>query len=151
MPLKSAPPHFPIHYAAIFPRAQPGPATTAASAPPPSHLRISVMKRVVVSALVVLCAAQAAQAVAQTVADQCFALGDIAGQVASWRAHKKTKAQALDQAARYYKDPSDRAAVDAIIEKLYRPDAPHMTPDQASMAITSDCVNQHKGQAAPQQ
>ncbi|WP_233806424.1 hypothetical protein [Paraburkholderia sp. HP33-1] len=110
------------------------------------------MKRLVVSALVALCFAQpAAQAVAQTVSDQCFALGDIAGQVASWRAHKKTKAQALDQAARYYKDPSDRAAVSAIIEKIYSPDAPHMTPDQASMAITSDCVNQHKGQASPAQ
>jgi hypothetical protein len=110
------------------------------------------MKRVVVPALVALCIAQpAVQAVAQTVSDQCFALGDIAGQVASWRAHKKTKSQALEQAAHYYKDPSDRAAVDAIIEKIYSPDAPHMTPDQASMAITSDCVNRHKGQAAPAQ
>ncbi|APA87557.1 hypothetical protein BJG93_18940 [Paraburkholderia sprentiae WSM5005] len=108
------------------------------------------MKRVVISALVALCVAlPAAPAVAQSVSDQCFALGDIAGQVASWRTHKKTKAQALDQAARYYTDPSDRAAVDAIIEKLYRPDAPHMTPDQASMAITSACVSRHKGQAAP--
>jgi hypothetical protein len=110
------------------------------------------MKRVVVSALVALCVAQpAAQAVAQTVSDQCFALGDIAAQVASWRAHKKTKPQALDQAALYYKDPSDRAAVDAIIEKIYSPDAPRMTPDQAEMAITSECANQHKGQAAPAQ
>jgi hypothetical protein len=83
------------------------------------------MKRVVVSALLAVCLAQpAAQAVAQTVSDQCFALGDIAGQVASWRAHKKTKAQALDQAAKYYKDSADRQAVSAIIEKIYAPDAP---------------------------
>ncbi|SMG59944.1 hypothetical protein [Paraburkholderia susongensis] len=110
------------------------------------------MKRVVVSALVALCVAQpAAQAVAQTVSDQCFALGDIAGQVASWRAHKKTKAQALDQAAYYYKDPADREAVNAIIEKIYSPDAPHMTPDQASMAFTSECANRRKGQASPAQ
>lgn len=110
------------------------------------------MKRVVVSAaLAVACLAQpAAQAVAQTVSDQCFAIGDIAGQVASWRAHKKTKAQALDQAARYYQDASDRQAVSAIIEKIYSPDAPHMTPDQASMAFTSDCANQRKLQAPAQ-
>ncbi|MFM0597506.1 MULTISPECIES: hypothetical protein [Paraburkholderia] len=107
------------------------------------------MKRVVVSALLAAaCLAQpAAQAVAQTVSNQCFALGDIAGQVASWRSHKKTKAQALDQAAKYYKDPSDRQAVDAIIEKIYAPNAPHMTPDQASMVFTSDCANQQKAQA----
>lgn len=103
------------------------------------------MKRVVVSALLAVCLAQqAAQAVAQTVSDQCFALGDIAGQVASWRAHKKTKAQALDQAAKYYKDAGDRQAVAAIIEKIYAPNAPHMTPDQASMAASSECINQHK-------
>ncbi|HEY2024450.1 hypothetical protein [Paraburkholderia sp.] len=103
------------------------------------------MKRVVVSVLIALGVAQpAAQAVAQTVSNQCFALGDIAGQVASWRAHKKTKAQALDQAAHYYKDPSDRAAVDAIIETIYRPGAPDMTPDQASMAITSACAERQK-------
>ena len=106
------------------------------------------MKRVVVSALLALCLAQpAAQAVAQTVSDQCFALGDIAAQAASWRAHKKTKAQALEQAAQYYQDAADRQAVNAIIEKIYSPDAPHMTPDQASMAFTSDCVKQRKGQA----
>ena len=106
------------------------------------------MKRVVVSALLAVCLAQpAAQAVAQTVSDQCFALGDIAAQVASWRAHKKTRAQALDQAAKYYKDTADRQAINAIIEKIYAPDAPHMTPDQASMAITSDCVKQGKAQA----
>ncbi|MBN3802729.1 hypothetical protein GXB81_06615 [Paraburkholderia sp. Ac-20336] len=110
------------------------------------------MKRVVVSALVALCVAQpAAQAVAQTVSDQCFALGDIAGQVASWRAHKKTQAQALKQAAYYYKDPSDREAVNAIIAKIYAPDAPHMTPDQASMAFTSECANRHKGQPSSTQ
>ena len=63
------------------------------------------MKRVVVSAMLALCLAQpAVEAVAQTVSDQCFAIGDIAGQVASWRAHKKTKEQALDQAAKYYND-----------------------------------------------
>jgi hypothetical protein len=100
------------------------------------------MKRVVVAALLAACLAQpAAQAVAQTVSDQCFAIGDIAGQVASWRAHKKTKAQALDQAAKYYKDAADRQAVSAIIEKIYSADAPRMTPDQASMAFTSDCAN----------
>jgi len=88
--------------------------------------------------------------VAQTVSGQCFALGDIAGQVASWRAHKKTKAQALDQAAKYYKDPDDRQAVNAIIEKIYAPNAPHMTPDQASMAVSADCANQQKGQTPAQ-
>lgn len=109
------------------------------------------MKRVVVSALLALCLAQpAAQAVAQTVSDQCFAIGDIAGQVASWRAHKKTKAQALEQAAKYYQDASDRQAVNAIIEKIYSPDAPRMTPDQASMAFTSDCAKQRKAQAPAQ-
>jgi sugar lactone lactonase YvrE len=109
------------------------------------------MKRVVVSALLAACLAQpAAQAVAQTVSDQCFAIGDIAGQVASWRAHKKTKAQALDQAARYYKDPADRQTVDAIIEKIFSPDAPHMTPDQASMAFTSACVKRKHEQAPAQ-
>ncbi|NML30341.1 hypothetical protein [Paraburkholderia antibiotica] len=110
------------------------------------------MKRVVVAALVALCVAQpATQAVAQTVSDQCFALGDIAGQVVGWRAHKKTRAQALNQAAYYYKDPADRAAVDAIIEKIYAPGAPHMTPDQANMAVTSECLNRQKGQASSTQ
>ncbi|REG50414.1 hypothetical protein B0G80_6840 [Paraburkholderia sp. BL6669N2] len=100
------------------------------------------MKRVVVSALLAACLAQpAVQAVAQTVSDQCFAIGDIAGQVASWRAHKKTRAQALEQAAKYYNDAADRQAVNAIIEKIYSPDVPRMTPDQASMAFTSDCAN----------
>ncbi|MFM0076296.1 hypothetical protein PQQ86_34625 [Paraburkholderia sediminicola] len=109
------------------------------------------MKRVVVSAVLALCLAQpAVEAVAQTVSDQCFAIGDIAGQVASWRAHKKTKAQALDQAAKYYKGESDRKAVSAIVEKIYSPNAPHMTPDQASMAFTSDCANQQKSQAPAQ-
>lgn len=107
------------------------------------------MKRVVVSALLAVCLAQpAVQAVAQTVSNQCFAIGDIAGQVASWRAHKKTKAQALDQAARYYQDAADRQAVSVIIEKIYSPDAPRMTPDQASMAFTSDCASH---QQAPRQ
>lgn len=107
------------------------------------------MKRAVISAILTMaCLAQpAAQAMAQTVNNQCFALGDIAGQVASWRAHKKTKAQALDQAAKYYKDSADQQAVNAIIEKIYAPGAPHMTPDQASMAITQDCANQHQTQA----
>ncbi|SOE98490.1 hypothetical protein SAMN05446635_6464 [Burkholderia sp. OK233] len=109
------------------------------------------MKRVVVSAVLAVCLAQpAVQAVAQTVSDQCFAIGDIAGQVASWRAHKKTKEEALDQAAKYYKNESDRQAVFGIIEKIYSPGAPHMTPDQASMAFTSDCANQHKPQAPTQ-
>ncbi|MCX4171539.1 MULTISPECIES: hypothetical protein [Paraburkholderia] len=109
------------------------------------------MKRVVVSAVLALCLAQpAVEAVAQTVSDQCFAIGDIAGQVASWRAHKKTKAQALDQAAKYYKGESDRQAVSAIVEKIYSPNAPHLTPDQASMAFTSDCANQQKSQAPAQ-
>ncbi|OAJ55056.1 hypothetical protein A6V36_09575 [Paraburkholderia ginsengiterrae] len=109
------------------------------------------MKRVVVSTMLAVCLAQpAAQAVAQTVSDQCFALGDIAGQVASWRSHKKTKAQALDQAAKYYKDPADQKAVNAIIEKIYSPDAPRMTPDQASMAFTSECAQQRKAHAPAQ-
>ncbi len=109
------------------------------------------MKRVAVSAMLAVCLAQpASHAVAQTVSDQCFAIGDIAGQVASWRAHKKTKAQALAQAASYYKDEADRQAVNGIIEKIYSPDAPHMTPDQASMAFTSDCADQRKQQAPRQ-
>ena len=109
------------------------------------------MKRVVVSAVLAVCLAQpAVEAVAQTVSDQCFAIGDIAGQVASWRAHKKTKEQALAQAAKYYNDESDRQAVGAIIEKIYRPDTPRMTPDQASMMFTSECANQQKSQAPTQ-
>ena len=109
------------------------------------------MKRVVVSAVLALCLVQpAVEAVAQTVSDQCFAIGDIAGQVASWRAHKKTKAQALDQAAKYYKGKSDRQAVSAIVEKIYSPNAPDLTPDQASMAFTSNCANQQKSQAPAQ-
>jgi hypothetical protein len=107
------------------------------------------MKRVVVSALLALGLAQpAVEAVAQTVSNQCFAIGDIAAQVASWRAHKKIKAQALDQAAKYYQNEADRQAVFGIIEKIYRPGAPRMTPDQASMAFTSECADQHKAQAA---
>ncbi|WOD16672.1 hypothetical protein [Paraburkholderia kirstenboschensis] len=106
------------------------------------------MKRVVISALLAGCLAQTSvQAVAQTVSDQCFAIGDIAGQVASWRAHKKTKAQALDQAAKYYRDDADRQTFADIIEKIYAPDAPRMTPDQASMAFTSDCAKARKEQA----
>lgn len=110
------------------------------------------MKRVVVSALLTAACAigTATPASAQTVSNQCFALGDIAGQVASWRVHKKTKTQALDQAAKYYADASDRQAVDAIIEKIYAPDAPRMTPDQASMAFTSECVDRQKAQAPKQ-
>jgi len=105
------------------------------------------MKRVVMSALLAVCVTQTAvPAAAQTVSEQCFAIGDIAGQVASWRAHKKTKAQALDQAARYYPDNADRRTFASIIEKIYAPDAPHMTPDQASMALTSDCVKAQKRQ-----
>jgi hypothetical protein len=109
------------------------------------------MKRVALSALLAVCLAQpAVHAVAQIVSDQCFALGDIAGQVASWRAHKKTKAQALAQAARYYRDSADREAVSGIIEKIYSPDAPRMTPDQASMTFTSDCAN-HRDTHTPAQ
>jgi hypothetical protein len=108
------------------------------------------MKRVVVSAALAVCLAQPAlNAVAQTVSNQCFAIGDIAGQITSWRAHKKTKAQALAQAAKYYGNESDRQAVTAIIDKIYSPDAPRMTPDQASMAFTSECANQHKDRPAP--
>ncbi|TGP39638.1 hypothetical protein EN871_31705 [bacterium M00.F.Ca.ET.228.01.1.1] len=103
------------------------------------------MKRVVMSALLAAWVAQAAvPAAAQTVSEQCFAIGDIAGQVASWRAHKKTKAQALDQAARYYHDDADRRTFATIIERIYAPDAPRMTPDQASMAFTSECVTAQK-------
>lgn len=88
------------------------------------------------------------EAAAQTVSDNCSALGDIAGQVASWRLHKKTKTQALDQAAKYYKDDSDRQAIDAIIDKVYSPAGRGMTPDQASMIATADCANQQKKPAA---
>jgi len=68
--------------------------------------------------------------------------------VASWRAHKKTKAQALDQAAKYYRDDADRQTFAAIIEKIYAPNAPRMTPDQASMAFTSDCVKARNEQTS---
>ena len=106
------------------------------------------MKRVVVSAMLTVCLVQPAlDAVAQTVSKQCFALGDIAGQVTGWRAHKKTKAQALAQADKYYGNQADRQAVDAIIDRIYQPGAPKLTPDQASMAITSDCLKQTDGQA----
>jgi hypothetical protein len=109
------------------------------------------MKRDVVSAALAVCLAQpAGQAVAQTVSDQCFALGDIAGQVASWRLHKKTKTQALDQAAKYYKNDSDRQAINAIIDKVYSLEGQGMTPDQASMIATADCANQHKAQPSGQ-
>ncbi|MDR6391335.1 hypothetical protein AB3X82_21200 [Paraburkholderia phenoliruptrix] len=107
------------------------------------------MKRLVVSTLLASCLVQAAApAAAQTVSDQCFAIGDIAGQVASWRAHKKSKAEALNQAAKYYRDDADRRTFAGIIEKIYAPNAPRMTPDQASMAFTSDCVNARKERAS---
>ncbi|HZZ09928.1 MAG TPA: hypothetical protein VFE79_04505 [Paraburkholderia sp.] len=109
------------------------------------------MKQLAATAMLALCLAQpAAPALAQTVSDQCFAIGDIAGQVASWRAHKKTKAQALAQAAKYYKSDADRQAVGTIIEQIYSPDAPRMTPDQASMKFTSDCADQRKTQTPAQ-
>ena len=102
------------------------------------------MKRAVAAAVLAVCLAQpSTQAFAQTVADQCFAVGDIAGQVASWRRHKKTKDQALTQAQKYYKNESDRQAVMAMIERIYSsPDA--MTPDQASMLFTQECANHNK-------
>jgi hypothetical protein len=108
-----------------------------------------VVVRVVVSAALAACLAQPAiEAVAQTVNDQCFAIGDMAGQVASWRLHKKTKAQALDQAARYYKGKADQQALNDMIERIYGPEGRSMTPDQASMVFTSECANRLKGQAA---
>jgi len=101
------------------------------------------MKRAVLAAALAVCLAQPSmQAVAQTVADQCFAIGDIAGQVASWRLHKKTKAQALEQAQKYYKDESDRQAVTGVIDRIYTGAA--MTPDQASMIFTRECAQQKK-------
>ena len=107
------------------------------------------MKRVVVSALLAVCLAQpAVQAVAQTVSNQCFAIGDIAGQVASWRIHKKTKTQALDQAAKYYQGKADQQALNAIIERIYSPEGQPMTPDQASMVFTADCANHQKAPSA---
>jgi hypothetical protein len=110
------------------------------------------MKRVVVSAALAVCLAQPAmEAMAQTVSDQCFALGDIAGQVASWRTHKKTKAQALDQAAKYYKDNADRQAINAIIDRIYSQQGPGMTPDQASMIATADCANHQNTAPSPAQ
>lgn len=109
------------------------------------------MKQAVVSAALAICLAQpASQALAQTVNDQCFALGDIAGQVASWRIHKKTKAQALNQAAQYYKDESDRQAIVAIIDKVYDVKGPYTTPDKASMDATAECANR-QGKPAAQQ
>lgn len=106
------------------------------------------MKRAVLTAALAVCLAQPSmQACAQTVADQCFAIGDIAGQVASWRLHKKTKAQAQNQAQQYYKDASDRQAFDAVIDRVYS--GPAMTPDQASMIFTQDCA-QHKKPAGTQ-
>ena len=107
------------------------------------------MKRAVVAAMLAVCLAQpAVQAVAQTVNDQCFAIGDIAGQVASWRIHKKTKTQALDQAAKYYQGKADQQALNAIIERIYSPEGQPMTPDQASMVFTADCANHQKAPSA---
>ncbi|AXF04884.1 hypothetical protein [Paraburkholderia hospita] len=101
------------------------------------------MKRAVAAAALAVCLAQpSAPTYAQTVADQCFAIGDIAGQVASWRRHKKTKQQALTQAQTYYKDASDRQAVTAVIDRIYSGEA--MTPDQASMLFTQECAQQKK-------
>ncbi len=101
------------------------------------------MKRAVAAAALAVCLAQPSmQAYAQTVADQCFAIGDIAGQVASWRLHKKTRAQALAQAQKYYKEASDQQAVTAMIDRLYSGAA--MTPDQASMVFTQECAQQKK-------
>ncbi len=101
------------------------------------------MKRAVAAAALAVCLAQpSTPTVAQTVADQCFAIGDIAGQVASWRRHKKTKQQALTQAQTYYKDASDRQAVTAVIDRIYSGEA--MTPDQASMLFTQECAQQKK-------
>ena len=109
------------------------------------------MKRVVASVALAVCLAQSGPALfAQTVSDQCFAIGDIAGQVASWRAHKKTKAQALDQAKKYYKDDADRQAVIDIVDKIYGTNVPIMTPDQASMRFTQDCAQRQKDQASKQ-
>jgi len=102
------------------------------------------MKRAVAVAALAICLAQpSTHAFAQTVADQCFAIGDIAGQVASWRRHKKTKEQALTQARKYYKDASDREALTAMIERIYS-SSEAMTPDQASMLFTQECARQKK-------
>lgn len=102
------------------------------------------MKRAVAAAALAVCLAQpSAPTFAQTVADQCFAIGDIAGQVASWRRHKKTKQQALTQAQTYYKDASDRQAVTAVIDRIYS-SSEAMTPDQASMLFTQECAQQKK-------
>jgi hypothetical protein len=107
------------------------------------------MKRAVLSAALAMYLAQpAAQAVAQTVNDQCFAIGDIAGQVASWRMHKKTKTQALDQAAKYYQGKADQQALNAIIERIYGPEGQSMTPDRASMVFTAECANHQKAPSA---
>jgi hypothetical protein len=107
------------------------------------------MKRAVLTAALAIGLVQPSmQAFAQTVADQCFAIGDIAGQVASWRLHKKTRAQALDQAQKYYKDASDRQAVAAVIDRVYSGAA--MTPDQASMLFTQECAQQKKKPASVQ-
>ena len=102
------------------------------------------MKRAVAAAALAVCLVQpTTQAFAQTVADLCFAIGDIAGQVASWRRHKKTKDQALNQAQKYYRDESDRQAVTSMIDRIYSsPEA--MTPDQASMQFTQECAQQKK-------
>lgn len=107
------------------------------------------MKRAVITATLAVCLAQSAmQAAAQTVNDQCFAIGDIAGQVASWRMHKKTKAQALDQAAKYYQGKADQQALNAIIGRIYGPEGKSMTPDQASMVFTAECANHQKAPSA---
>lgn len=107
------------------------------------------MKRAAVLAALAVCLGQpAGQALAQTVNDQCFAIGDIAGQVASWRMHKKTKAQALAQAAKYYQGKADQQALNAIIERIYSPEGQSMTPDQASMVFTDECANRQKAPPA---
>lgn len=107
------------------------------------------MKQVVVLAVLAACLTlPAVSGVAQTVSGQCFAIGDIAGQVASWRAHKKTRAQAVAQAAKYYQGNADRQAINAVIDRIYGMDGPVLTPDRASMLFTTECVNQ---QAATKQ
>ncbi|MDE1182433.1 hypothetical protein [Paraburkholderia sp.] len=102
----------------------------------------------VAAALAVILAQPAAPAFAQTISNQCFAMGDMAGQVVSWRKHKKTKAQAQAQAAKYYGDDADRQAMGEIIEKIYSPDGAHMTPDQASMFFTDECARRQPKPAA---
>lgn len=90
------------------------------------------------AAALMLCGAQAQAE--PIVSAQCSTVGDFAQQIAGWRDHHKTKAQAYAQIEKYYADPSDRRVLKAVTDKLYADPAPKLVPDRVAVEITSDCV-----------